>query len=61
MRQFFAFVVLFLFAMPFGLSIAGCGKKSTVTYCSGNRSSPLSALMLRITSLRSLESDTIQS
>ena len=36
MRQFFAFVGLFLFAMPFGLSIAGCGKKSTVTYCSGN-------------------------
>lgn len=36
MRQFFGLLVLVLFAMPFGLSIAGCGHKTPVQYCSGN-------------------------
>ncbi len=36
MRQFLGLVVLFLFAMPFGLSVAGCGHKAAVQYCSGN-------------------------
>ena len=36
MRQFFGFLVLVLFAMPFGLSVAGCGHKTSVQYCSGD-------------------------
>ncbi len=36
MRQFLGLFVLLLFAMPFGLSVAGCGHKTSVQYCSGN-------------------------
>ncbi len=36
MQRFLCLVILVLFATPLGLSIAGCGKKNTVTYCSGN-------------------------
>ncbi len=36
MRRFLGLVFLFLFAMPFGLSVAGCGHKTPVQYCSGN-------------------------
>ncbi len=36
MQRFFGLVVLVLFAMPFGLSVAGCGRKSTLQYCTGN-------------------------
>lgn len=37
MRRFFGLVFLLLFAMPFGLSVAGCGHKTAVQYCSGNQ------------------------
>ncbi|HLI76376.1 MAG TPA: hypothetical protein VKV02_05465 [Acidobacteriaceae bacterium] len=36
MQRFLGLVVVLLFAMPLGLSVAGCGHKSTVQYCSGN-------------------------
>ena len=36
MRRFLGLVFLALFAMPFGLSVAGCGHKAPVQYCSGN-------------------------
>src|ERR1700709_1298036 len=36
MQRFFGLIVLVLFAMPLGLSVAGCGHKNVVTYCSGN-------------------------
>lgn len=36
MRRFLGLVVLVLFAMPLGFSIAGCGHKTAVVYCSGN-------------------------
>lgn len=35
MRRFFGLLVLVLFAMPFGLSVVGCGHKTAVQYCSG--------------------------
>ncbi len=36
MRRFLGLVVLVLFAMPFGLSVVGCGHKTSVQYCSAN-------------------------
>ena len=36
MQRFLCLVVLVLFATPLGLSIAGCSKKTTTVYCSGN-------------------------
>ena len=36
MQRFFGLMVLVLFAMPLGLSVVGCGHKSTTTYCSTN-------------------------
>ncbi len=36
MQRFFGLIVLVLFAMPLGLSVAGCGHKATTVYCSGN-------------------------
>ena len=36
MRRFVSVIALLLFAVPFGISISGCGKKgATVTYCNG--------------------------
>jgi hypothetical protein len=36
MRRFVTLAVLFLFTIPFGISISGCAKKSSITYCSGD-------------------------
>jgi hypothetical protein len=36
MRRFVTLAVLFLFSIPFGISISGCGKKASITYCSGD-------------------------
>jgi hypothetical protein len=38
MRRFFTLAVLLLFTIPFGVSISGCSKGTTITYCSGNDS-----------------------
>ncbi len=35
MRRFVLAALLFLFALPFGASISGCGKGATITYCNG--------------------------
>ncbi len=35
MRRFVGFLVLVFFALPLGLSVAGCGKGTTVQYCNG--------------------------
>jgi hypothetical protein len=36
MRRFVTVVALLFFAVPFGISINGCGKKTAVTYCTGD-------------------------
>ena len=36
MRRFVTLVFLLLFTIPFGISISGCGKKSSITYCEGS-------------------------
>lgn len=36
MRRFVTLAVLFLFTIPFGISISGCAKKSSIVYCSGD-------------------------
>jgi hypothetical protein len=41
MRRFVTGLALLLFAVPFGISINGCGKKgATVTYCNGGDTGP---------------------
>ncbi|QHN02342.1 hypothetical protein FTO74_02365 [Granulicella sp. WH15] len=36
MRRFVTLAILLLFTLPFGASIAGCGKKTAVTFCNGS-------------------------
>lgn len=36
MRRFIALAVLFLFTIPFGISISGCSKGSSIVFCSGD-------------------------
>ncbi len=36
MRRFVTLVFLLLFTIPFGISISGCGKKTSITYCQGS-------------------------
>jgi len=36
MRRFVTLLVLLLVSVPFGISISGCGKKTTVTYCNAS-------------------------
>jgi trimeric autotransporter adhesin len=38
MRRFVTLVVLFLFAIPFGVSISGCSKNAAPVYCNGGDS-----------------------
>jgi len=38
MRRFVTLVVLFLFAIPFGVSISGCRKSAPLTFCNGGDS-----------------------
>ena len=40
MRRFVLAALLFLFALPFGASISGCGKGPTITYCNGSDYGP---------------------
>ena len=48
MRRFVSLVVLLLFTVPFGISISGCAKKNTVTFCSGN-SGPVIGQVVSVT------------
>jgi hypothetical protein len=41
MRRFVTLVFLLLFTVPFGISISGCSKKTTVTYCNGADTGPV--------------------
>lgn len=36
MQRFFGLVLFVLFAMPFGLSVVGCGHKTSIQYCTTN-------------------------
>ncbi len=36
MRRFVTFLVLMLFSVPFGISLSGCAKKTSVTYCNAS-------------------------
>jgi hypothetical protein len=36
MRRFVTLAFLLLFTIPFGISVSGCGKKTSITYCSGS-------------------------
>jgi len=41
MRRFVTLVFLLLFTIPFGISISGCSKKTSVTFCNGGDSGPV--------------------
>ena len=41
MRRLLCFSLLLFFAVPFGISISGCSKASSVTYCNGSESGPV--------------------
>ena len=49
MRRFVTFFVLFLFAIPFGVSISGCSKKATPTFCNGGDSGITTGTVTNIT------------
>ena len=49
MRRFVTLAFLFLFTIPFGISISGCGKKTAVTYCNGSDAGPLVGQLTTIT------------
>ena len=42
MRRFVSVVALLFFAIPFGISINGCGKKTAIQYCPGGESTGVS-------------------
>lgn len=41
MRRFVTLAVLFLFTIPFGISISGCSKGSSVVFCNGGDTGPI--------------------
>lgn len=41
MRRLVTLAILFLFSIPFGISIAGCSKGSSVVYCNGGDTGPI--------------------
>jgi hypothetical protein len=49
MRRFVTLVALLLFTLPFGISISGCGKKTTVVYCNGGDSGQIVGQLSTIT------------
>ncbi len=49
MRRFVTLSFLLLFTIPFGISISGCGKKSSVTFCNGGDSGPLVGQLTTLT------------
>jgi len=49
MRRFVTLVVLFLFAIPFGVSISGCSKKVAPVFCNGADSGPVTGQAATIT------------
>jgi len=51
MRRFVSLAVLLLFTIPFGVSISGCSKKTTVVYCNGGDTGPIVGQVSAITLL----------
>lgn len=49
MRRFVTLVVLLLFTLPFGMSIAGCGKKASVAFCVAGDSGPVVGQLTTVT------------
>ena len=49
MRRFVTLAVLFLFSIPFGISIAGCSKKSSAAFCNGGDTGPLVGQVTSVT------------
>jgi trimeric autotransporter adhesin len=49
MRRFVTLVVLFLFAIPFGVSISGCSKNLAPVFCNGGDSGPTTGQATTIT------------
>jgi len=49
MRRFVTLVVLFLFAIPFGVSISGCSKTAAPIFCNGGDSGPITGQAQTIT------------
>jgi hypothetical protein len=51
MRRFVTLAVLLLFALPFGVSISGCSKKTPVVFCNGGDTGPIVGQVSNITLL----------
>jgi hypothetical protein len=51
MRRFVTLVVLFLFTIPFGISISGCHKGAAITYCNGGSTGPIVGQIVTVTLL----------
>jgi trimeric autotransporter adhesin len=51
MRRFVTLAVLLLFTIPFGVSISGCSKKTTIVYCNGGDTGPIVGQVSAITLL----------
>jgi hypothetical protein len=49
MRRFVTLVVLFLFTIPFGISISGCHKGASITYCNGGSTGPIVGQITTVT------------
>ncbi|HZL26786.1 MAG TPA: hypothetical protein VFC39_09670, partial [Acidobacteriaceae bacterium] len=49
MRRFLSLVVLLFITVPFGASLAGCGNKTVVQFCSGGDSGPVVGQVKTIT------------
>lgn len=48
MRRFVGLLALLFFAVPLGISVAGCGKGATVTYCNGSGFGPVEGQVSKI-------------
>ena len=49
MRRFVGLLVLVFFAVPFGISVAGCGHSAAVVYCNGSGYGPVAGQVKSIT------------
>lgn len=49
MRRFVTLVFLLFFTISFGVSISGCSKKTSVTYCNGQGFGPIEGQVFKIT------------
>lgn len=49
MRRFVTLAILLFFTIPFGISIAGCSKGTTVVYCNGGDTGPILGQVSTIT------------